>query len=91
MDPVQKLWLYEQWIGDHRDNTELAKNHALLIGSFSNPEMYQHMVNDNVHESSDEDYEETLKMVRETNIKLIEESKAPKKRRRKATLVNKQG
>lgn len=91
MDPVLKLWLYEQWLGDHRDDAELAKNHAYLLGSFSNPEAVSKMLNDNVHESSDEDYEESLRMVRETNLKMISEASAPKKRRRKATLIDKQG
>ena len=64
MDPVLKIWLYEQWLGDHRDDAELAKNHAYLLGSFSNPEAVQKMMNENVHESSDEDYEESLRLVK---------------------------
>jgi hypothetical protein len=94
MDPVQKIWLYEQWLGDHRDDAELAKNHAYLIGSFWNAEAVQQMMNDNVHESSDEDMEESMKMVKASNIKLADAikdpnaSNAPKRRRRKATLVS---
>jgi hypothetical protein len=82
MDPILKLWLYEQWLGDHRDDAELAKNHAYLLGSFWNSEAVQQMLNDNVHESSDEDYAESLRMVRETNLKLLQTEKEPKKRRR---------
>ena len=26
MDPVRKIWMFEQWVGDHRDDAELAKN-----------------------------------------------------------------
>jgi hypothetical protein len=86
MDPVLKMWLYEQWLGDHRDDAELAKNHAYLLGSFFNSEAVQQLLNDNVHESSDEDYEESLRMVRDTNLKLLQAEKAPKRRKRKATL-----
>ena len=62
MDPVLKMWLYEQWLGDHRDNAELAKNHAYLLGSFTNPEAVQQLMSNAIHESSDEDMEESLKM-----------------------------
>lgn len=89
MDPVLKIWLYEQWLGDHRDDAELAKNHAYLLGSFWNAEAVQQMMNDNIHESSDEDYEESLRLVKETNIRIPDVSAAPKRRRRKSTLVSK--
>ena len=89
MDPVLKIWLYEQWLGDHRDDAELAKNHAYLLGSFSNPEAVQKMMNENVHESSDEDYEESLRLVKETNIRIPDVGPATKRRRRKATIVSK--
>lgn len=88
MDPVLKMWFYEQWLGDHRDDAELAKNTALLLGSFWNPEAVKEMTNDNRHQSTDEDFEESLKMVSSPDMsKLsIKESLAPKRRRRKATL-----
>jgi len=86
MDPVRKIWMFEQWVGDHRDDAELAKNHAYLLGSFSNPEAVQQMMNDNVHESSDEDLEESMKMVMDTDVRKLDIDPAPKKRRRRATL-----
>jgi hypothetical protein len=67
MDPVQKMWFYNQWLGDQRDQIEVAKNHAYLLGSFINPEAVQKMLNTNVHESSDEDFEESLKIAKEGN------------------------
>jgi len=92
MDPVRKLWMYEQWLGDHRDTAELAKNHAYLLGSFSNPEAVRQMMNDNVHESSDEDFEETQRMIKEFKPIMIEEESSKKKKRRKVKLVQqKQG
>lgn len=86
MDPVLKMWLYEQWLGDHRDDAELAKNHAYLLGSFWNSEAVQQMLNDNVHESSDEDMEESMRMVKETDMRALPPNQTPKRRRRKATL-----
>jgi hypothetical protein len=88
MDPALKIWLYQQWIGDHRDDGEIAKNHAYLLGSFSNPEAVQKAMNDNVHESSDEDFEESLKMVTSTDIRIPDIGSAPKRRRHKSKLIS---
>jgi len=89
MDPVQKMWLYHQWLGDHRDDTELAKNHAYLLGSFSNPEAVKQMMGDNKHESTDDDFEESLKMVTDTDmrsIKIQEPTIGGRKKRRRAKI-----
>ena len=86
MDPVLKMWLYHNWLGDHRDNAELAKNHAYLLGSFWNSEAVQSMLNDNVHESSDEDFEESLRMVRETNLKMLQDEKPVKRKKKHPTI-----
>ena len=89
MDPVQKIWLYEQWLGDHRDDAELAKNHAYLLGSFWNAEAVQQMMNPNVHESTDEDFEESLKMVKDSTAVMLEHEKqhtSKKKKKRRAML-----
>jgi hypothetical protein len=93
MDPVLKMWLYNQWLGDHRDDAELAKNHAYLLGSFFNPEAVQQMLNSNVHESSDSDFEESLRMVTDVDLSKLgignttsNKEVVPKRRRRKSTL-----
>ena len=85
MDPVRKLWMYENWLGDHRDEAELAKNHAYLLGSFWNPEAVNQMMNDVVHESTDEDLEESMKMVMDTDIRASTQ-KPIKRRKHRATL-----
>ena len=94
MDPVQKLWLYHHWLGDQRDDAELAKNHAYLLASFSNPEAVKEMMNDspNVYQSSDETFDETTKMVMDS-ISLPKETQTSKtkKRRKKAKLKDNQG
>ena len=63
IDPVLKMWMFYQWLGDHRDEADLAKNHAYLLGSFWNAEAVQKLMNENVHESSDDDMEESMKMI----------------------------
>jgi hypothetical protein len=92
MDPVLRLWLFHHWMGDHRDNAELAKNHAYLLGSFWNSEAVQQMLNANVHESTDDEFEESLRMVKEGSISLdglippSTNQPAPTRRKRRATL-----
>jgi transposase-like protein len=88
MDPVLKMWLYQQWLGDHRDDAELAKNHAYLLGSFSNPEAVKQMMDGNAHESSEEEFEESSRIVRDFNQAMETQKEAPTKRkRRKVTIV----
>jgi hypothetical protein len=87
MDPVQKLWLYNNWIADQNEEAELAKNHAYLLASFWNAEAVQQILgDDNVHTSTDEEFEESSKMVREQSLKLLqqkEEVSQPVRRRRR--------
>jgi len=86
MDPVQKLWLYNNWIADQNEQAELAKNHAYLLASFWDPEAVQKILGEgNVHESTDDEYEESLRMVREQSVKLTQDKKSeqPLKRRRR--------
>ena len=44
MDQVQKIWMFENWLADQEDLAELAKNHAYLLASFSNPEAVKELV-----------------------------------------------
>ena len=90
MDPVLKIWYYYQWLGDQRDDAELAKNHAYLLGSFSNPEAVQDLMSRNTHESSDEELEESMKMVSETDIRALPAQNQPTNRRRRHRAVLKE-
>ncbi len=73
MDPVQKRWLFNNWIAGQNEQAELAKNHAYLVASFWNPEAVQQIMGDgNVHLSTDEEFEESSKMVREQSLQLLE-------------------
>lgn len=83
MDPVQKMWMFENWLADQTDKMELAKNHAYLVGSFINPEAVKQLLNDNVYQSTDEEYEESLDMVRKANVKKPSEKKQSSGRKRR--------
>lgn len=75
MDPVRRIWMYENWLADQNDTAELAKNHAYLLASFWNPEAVQQIIGKgNVHESTSEEFEESSNMVREMNLKLLEKN-----------------
>lgn len=83
MDPVQKFWMYENWLADQNDDAELAKNHAYLVASFWNPEAVKQILGDNgVHESTDDEFEETSQMVKNLP-KLDLDSLIPKEHRKK--------
>lgn len=88
MDPVLKSYLYNQWLADQRDDGELARNHALLLGSFWNPEAVDKMLNADVISSTDDDFDESSRWVREANLKALQQNQDGKKRKKKrANLV----
>ena len=91
MDPVQKMWAFYNWQADQEDTAELAKNHAYLVASFWNPEAVQKILGGgDVHISTDEEFEESTRMVREQSLQL-QKDKEPttSRKRRKRTIVNK--
>jgi hypothetical protein len=72
MDSVQRLWMFNHWIGDQVDDAELAKNHAYLLASFDHPEEVKKLIGDgDVHFSTDEEFEEASRKVRDTNLKAL--------------------
>ena len=89
MDPVQKIWMFEHWAADQNEMAELAKNHAYLLASFDHPEAVKQMTGGgNVHESTDEEFEETSRMVKEMNLKAMEvpQKEMSGKKRKKRTI-----
>lgn len=81
MDPVQKIWMFQNWLEDQNDDATLAKNHAYLLGSFWNPDAVKDLMGDgNVYESTEEDFEESIKMIRRDDIK--KETEEPIRKRR---------
>ena len=82
MDPVQKIWMFQNWLEDQNDDATLAKNHAYLLGSFSNPEAVSKLIGNDgsTYKSTDEELEDSMKMV----VKDRENTKdKPVKRRRR--------
>lgn len=79
MDPVQKIWMYENWLEDMSYNIDLIKNHAYLTASFSNPEGVRKAIDSDKNKivSSDESFEKSLQMVRNFG------KEKPQKRRRR--------
>ena len=49
MDPVLKIWMFENWLADHQDQAELATNHAYLLASFDHPERVREILGNNKH------------------------------------------
>lgn len=68
MNPVLYLWMYESWIQDLIEEHKFSKNYAILTGSFSNMELAQKMIDAETpdYESTEVDFEETLKMIEES-------------------------
>jgi hypothetical protein len=83
MDPVQKMWMFYSWLEDKKESNESYKNHAYLVGGFSNPEMLQKIINadEKSVSVSEEEFEQSLKIVKESHENT--ENKASLKRRRK--------
>lgn len=91
MDPITKLWMFENWQADQMDDAELAKNHAYLLGSFWDPERVKKMLGEgaNTHVSSDEEFEASTELVKSGDISNItgEHKNDGKRKRRKKIKV----
>lgn len=75
-----RLWMYENWLEDYKDKSELAKKHAYLLGSFWDPKAVQDMMgtSGNVVVSDEKEFEQSTQLV------LNDRNKEPIKVRRKA-------
>jgi hypothetical protein len=65
IDPIEKQFLFINWMHDQTEKFDLAKNHAYLIGSFINPEAAKKLSegDDTKIESETKDFEKSLEMV----------------------------
>ena len=86
MDPIQRAWMYENWLADQNEQAELAKNHAYLLASFWNPEAVKKILGGdaNTHSSTDEEFEESVNLIQKIN-----EAKQPVVRKRKRKTITK--
>lgn len=96
MDPVKKLWWYEGWIHDQELKIETIRSHAILVGSFYNPEAANKMAkkNDPDFISSDEDFDKSTEIVRQDRARQeqtaaeLEEMRNSKHRRRRRQVIH---
>ena len=53
--------MYYSWLQAWEDTNDFTKNYAMFLGSFSNPQLAQHLakMENPQFESSDEDFEKT--------------------------------
>lgn len=81
--------MFYHWIQDEKEKTESLKNQAYLIGGFSNPQMLQKIIEQengkNMVSSTDEDFEKSLKMVKEDGLNKEEPQKRRKRRKKIGT------
>lgn len=84
MDPVQKIWLYENYIADQADQAELAKSHAYLLASFSHPESVKKILGTggDIRSSTDEEFDELSELIRKNNQKDLYKDKGKKRRKK---------
>jgi hypothetical protein len=74
--------MYNNWIEDKKDEAELAKNHAYLLASFWYPDVVKQLMGEGKHISTDEEFEESSKLVKEMNRKYEEQNMKKRHRRR---------
>lgn len=83
INPYLKVWLYESWLHDRELEGERFRNHAILTGSFFNPEGARKMIKDENPDFASTDIEETTKLVRDTIIQEIKEKEGNNKRKKR--------
>lgn len=79
--------MYEHWVRDEEQQYELLKSQAILIGSFTNPDAAKAMIKAETpdFESSEEDFEKSLKMVLDDREKNKPVRKKKRQRLKKET------
>jgi hypothetical protein len=85
MDPVTKMWMFNNWIEDYSDEYKLLENQGYLIGSFINPEMVKKILGkgNKTFAASDEAFEKFSKELFDNNRREDAEAAKTIKKRRK--------
>ncbi len=83
MDPIMKMWMFNNWIEDSNENIELLKHTGYLIGSFIDPKAARELAEKPSISSTDEVFEETFKEIAENNKRQEEIKNMPVKRRKR--------
>ena len=85
INPYLKVLLYESWLYDLELEAQKERNQAILIGSFSNLEMAQKMIQGEHPNAQTTDFDETSKKIRK---KILEDNKAKSGKRKKRKVVS---
>lgn len=75
--------MFEHWLRDQEEIQELERMNAILVGSFTNPEVAKTMIKaDNPdYTSSDEEFEQSMDLVKKDKEKYLQDIKKKKRRR----------
>lgn len=75
--------MFEHWLRDQEEIQELERMNAILVGSFTNPEAAKTMIKaDNPdYTSSDEEFEQSMDLVKKDKEKYLQDIKKKKRRR----------
>lgn len=76
-----KVWLYESWLHDQELEAQKLRNQAILIGSFSNLEMAQKMIQAENPNAVASDLDDTSNKIHEDIIKTNKVASKRKKRK----------
>ena len=85
MDDITWNWHYESWIEDQEEEMKKMKNFGCFVGAFWNPTAAKKIQSSESGEGSvelsDEDFEATLKFVKDSNIEKERIEKSTKKKK----------
>jgi len=90
MNPLMKLYLYENWCEDLVEKNEFAKNYGTFIGAFSNIEMARAITGEgrtNIQSSSEDFDLEELENIRNHTVKKIDNKKEEPRRHRRRVVT----
>lgn len=90
MNPVMLAWMQQSWAEDYQDQWKLLENSSYLSASFMNPEGVRKAMNQDSDtvSSTDEEFEETSRMIKEYSNKTEEEKAKLSLRRRKRRKID---
>lgn len=84
--------MYESWRADIEDKNEFAKSFSIFLGSFFNPEAAQQIlkVDNPGHVSTNEEFEESTRIMIADKKRALEdnENKLKRRRRRRVKVIN---
>ena len=91
MDPIKKTWMFYSWEQDQIEQNEINKANTYNLAGFINPEAVQKLLDEENGtgggvQSSDEDFEKSMQMVKDGVMPNINQEPVKKARRRRRKL-----